>query len=80
MISHTFVQMPNQGVTELELFKEFYKDGLISHRTVVEIDDDCEAQLCAVEYRQLLRGQIQVEPRKTQGSAAWPRRIGRKPR
>jgi hypothetical protein len=43
--------------------REGYKDNYISHMTEA-IDDDCEAQLCAVEYRELSRGQIQVEPKE----------------
>ena len=44
--------------------RDIYKTGYISHRTTEQIDDDCEAQLCAVEYRELPRGQIQVEPKE----------------
>src|SRR5579871_4944559 len=40
--------------------RDFYKEGLVSHHTPEQIDDDCEAQLSAVEYRELSRGQIQV--------------------
>jgi hypothetical protein len=44
--------------------RDAYKEGYVSHRTAEQIDDDCEAQLCAVEYRELSRGQIQVEPKE----------------
>jgi phage terminase large subunit len=57
-------QFLNQKAEAYFRLREFYKEGLISHRTAAEIDDDCEAQLCAVEYRELPRGQIQVEPKE----------------
>jgi hypothetical protein len=44
--------------------RDAYKAGYVSHRAAEQIDDDCEAQLCAVEYRELSRGQIQVEPKE----------------
>jgi hypothetical protein len=43
--------------------REGYKDNYISHMPEA-IDDDCEAQLCAVEYIEKPRGQIQVEPKE----------------
>ena len=43
--------------------RDMYKANYISHLPEA-IDDDCEAQLCAVEYRELSRGQIQVEPKE----------------
>ena len=57
-------QFLNQKAEAYFRLREYYKAGLISHRTSEQIDDDCEAQLCAVEYRELPRGQIQVEPKE----------------
>ena len=42
--------------------RDMYKESYISHLTDA-LDEDCEAQLSAIEYRELSRGQIQIEPK-----------------
>ena len=42
--------------------RDMYKADYISH-VPEALDEDCEAQLSAIEYRELSRGQIQVEPK-----------------
>src|ERR1035441_7527810 len=43
--------------------RDMYKANYISHLPEA-IDGDCEAHLCAVESRELSRGQIRVEPKE----------------
>ena len=43
--------------------RDMYRDNYISHMPDA-IDEDVKAQLSAVEYRELSRGQIQVEPKE----------------
>ena len=57
------VQFLNAKAEAYFRLRDAYKDGYISHMPEA-IDDDCEAQLCAIEYCELPRGQIQVEPKE----------------
>lgn len=43
--------------------RDMHKDNYICHMPEA-VDEDVKAQLSAVEYRELLRGQIQVEPKE----------------
>jgi hypothetical protein len=43
--------------------RDMYKENYVSHFPEA-LDEDTEAQLCAIEYRELSRGQIQVEPKE----------------
>ncbi len=43
--------------------REMYEKSYVCHFPEA-LDDDTEAQLCAIEYKELSRGQIQIEPKE----------------
>jgi hypothetical protein len=54
-------QFPNAKAESYFRLRDMYKENYVS-RLPDAPDEDTEAQLCAIEYRELSRGQIQVEP------------------
>ena len=57
------VQFFNAKAEAYFRLREAYKTNYISHLAEA-VDEDVKAQLSAVEYRELSRGQIQVEPKE----------------
>jgi hypothetical protein len=57
------VQFLNAKAEAYFRLRDGYKENMISHLPEA-VDEDVKAQLSAVEYRELSRGQIQVEPKE----------------